>query len=340
MELIKHEIILVLNQFTLEIKDVHNTDQLHSIKSKYLGKKGHITVLTKNIPTLEKELRIDWCKSLNLVKKKVIATLKKYFLLFSKNTREEQLQNSIDYSLPGRGFIRAKKHPITHVIEKLKGIFLLNGFQYVEGNDIEDEWHNFTALNISKNHPSRCANDTFFLEQKNFLLRTHTSNVQVRHMRNNKPPIKIISIGSVYRKDYDSTHTPMFHQLEGLYINDNISLLDLKKCITDFLHDFFSPQRFLMRFRSSYFPFTEPSFEVDIKCLDNLNKKFIRTDWLEIIGCGLVTKKVFSNVGINTNFSGIAFGMGVERLAMLKYGISDIRRFFNGDLFWLQHYGF
>ena len=246
---------------------------------------------------------------------------------------EHKKKNScrVDVTLPGRSYFKGTLHPLSRSINMLTDILINEGFRLIDAPEIDSEWYNFTALNITKNHPARALADTFYICDSPFLLRTHTSNAQIRSMQNNFPPMKIFSIGRVYRRDFDSTHSPMFHQLEILVVNKTANIVQLKHHVHKILCSFFLTE-FPIRFRTSYFPFTEPSFEVDILCNKNLSKG-CEEYWLEILGCGMVNDKVFKNVGIiNTLNRGFALGVGIERLVMLKHGINDIRDLYNGSL--------
>ena len=250
----------------------------------------------------------------------------------------------VDVTLPERTFSRGKIHPVSQVIDEISSIFSEIGFNVEEGPDVENEYNNFTALNTPENHPARDMHDTFYLDKnKKFLLRTHTSPVQVRTMLNGEPPFKIIAPGRTYRSDSDQTHAPMFHQVEGLHIDKNINMGHLKGCLNYFIKEFFEVEKIKMRFRPSHFPFTEPSAEVDIG-YELKNGKIIIGEgdkWLEILGCGMVHPNVLKNVKVDpTKYQGYAFGMGIDRLAMLKYGINDLRAFFETDYRWLSHFGF
>ena len=250
----------------------------------------------------------------------------------------------VDITLPERSFNRGKIHPVSQVIDEISSIFSEIGFNVEEGPDVENEYNNFTALNTPENHPARDMHDTFYLDKnKKFLLRTHTSPVQVRTMLQGKPPFKIIAPGRTYRSDSDQTHAPMFHQVEGLHIDKNINMGHLKGCLNYFIKEFFEVEKIKMRFRPSHFPFTEPSAEVDIG-YELKNGKIIIGEgdkWLEILGCGMVHPNVLKNVKVDpTKYQGYAFGMGIDRLAMLKYGINDLRAFFETDYRWLSHFGF
>ena len=250
----------------------------------------------------------------------------------------------MDVTLPERSFNRGKIHPVSQVIDEISSIFSEIGFSVREGPDVENEYNNFTALNTPDSHPSRDMHDTFYLDnKKEFLLRTHTSPVQVRTMLNGKPPFKIIAPGRTYRSDSDQTHAPMFHQVEGLHIDKNINMGHLKGCLNYFIKEFFEVDKIKMRFRPSHFPFTEPSAEVDIGYEVKDGKIIIGEGdkWLEILGCGMVHPNVLKNVKVDpSKFQGYAFGIGIDRLAMLKYGINDLRAFFETDYRWLNHFGF
>lgn len=318
--------------------DIAGLDQ---VRVEYLGKKGSITGLLKGLGALTPEERPAAGAEINKVKQ----------LLQEKiNQRKDVLENeavaaklageTIDITLPGRGQDTGGLHPVTRTIERIAGFFESVGFETVEGPEIEDDYHNFEALNIPAHHPARAMHDTFYISE-NTVLRTHTSPVQVRVMEGNEPPLKVICPGRVYRCDSDLTHTPMFHQVEGLLISEDTSFADLKGIVEEFLRVFFEKE-LAVRFRPSYFPFTEPSAEVDIQCV-MCNGEGCRvcsqTGWLEIMGCGMVHPKVFEYSNIDTErFSGFAFGMGVERLAMLRYGVNDLRLFFENDLSFLGQF--
>ena len=336
----------IYKEFKSLIKDVSDNNEVEEIRIKFLGKNGLITAQAKKIATVSNEIRREFGQKVNEIKAKIAGEIEEIKASLSEAKLEAKLQKeSIDVTLPGREFTRGRIHPIAQTIKLIKGIFYCMGFEHVVGPDVDNEWNNFTALNIPENHPARQMHDTFYLEgHEKLLLRTHTSTVQIRHMMNNKPPLKIFSTGKVYRSDYDATHTPMFHQLECLVVDENCSMQSLRACLETFLRLFFKFDNIPMRFRTSYFPFTEPSFEVDIKC-DRSKKGIIKVgvgdDWLEILGCGMVNKKVLDNVGIDSSkYRGFAFGVGIERLAMLKYNIADLRSFFEADIRWLSHYGF
>lgn len=335
----------IKQSFTKEVASVTDLAQLEQLRVKYLGKKGQVTEALSLISKVTPEERKAYGESVNIVKNYIIVELDQLKGKLEEEFIEKKLvAEKIDITLPPRNYTVGKEHPISKVIDDLKSIFSKMGFGYASGPDIESDWNNFTALNIPEHHPARQMHDTFYLKEDKLVLRTHTSPVQIRHMTNNKPPIKIISIGKVYRSDYDATHTPMFHQIEALYIDKNITMVHLKSYLELFLKLFFEVEQAPIRLRPNHFPFTEPSAEVDVKC-DRSNKQEIKiglgNDWLEILGCGMVNPKVLQNVGLDPNeYQGFAFGAGIERLAMLKYNIPDLRTFFEGDIRWLKHYGF
>ncbi len=312
-----------------EIAKVENLQQLDNLKVHYLGKKGSLTEILKELGGLAPDVRPLIGKEVNIAKQAIQDQIKERTDFFRKDEINKQLQSeTIDITLPGRGMQSGNLHPITRTRQRLEKLFLSMGFEVVEGPEIENEYYNFEALNIPDDHPARAMHDTFYLEN-GMLLRTHTSPVQIRTMEQRKPPFRVITPGRVFRCDSDQTHTPMFHQLEGLVIGHNISFANLKGHIQDFLEAFFE-KSVVLRFRASYFPFTEPSAEVDIKRGEG---------WLEVLGCGMVHPKVLASAGIDTEeFSGFAFGMGIDRLAMLRYGVNDLRTFFDNDTRFLSQF--
>ncbi len=319
-----------------EIQSSDDIDKLESLRVQYLGKKGVLTEQLKALGKLPREERPAAGEEINKVKvriQKTIETRKSHLLEAEINL---QLKNeTLDISLPGRRQDVGSLHPITHTLNRIQNYFKQFGFVVEEGPEIEDEFHNFEALNIPDHHPARAMHDTFYFDDK-LLLRTHTSSVQIHVMQEQKPPIRIIAPGRVYRCDSDPTHSPMFHQVEGLLVDEQVSFVDLKGIIIDFLQSFFDDENLQVRFRPSYFPFTEPSAEIDIGMAD---KKTNKTKWLEVMGCGMVHPNVFSSVGIDTSkYNGYAFGMGVERLAMLRHQVSDLRLFFENDLRFLKQF--
>ncbi len=312
----------------------------------WLGKKGKLTEVLKTLGQASPEERKTLGAALNQIKSEIETAIDtKKNALFVAELNARLASEKIDVTLPAQHIPAGRIHPVTQVIEEITAIFAELGFSVCEGPDIEDDNHNFTALNIPENHPARAMHDTFYLKgsEGKTLLRTHTSPVQIRAMRNSKPPFRCIAPGNTYRCDSDITHTPMFHQVEGFVIDKNIHMGHLKGCLIEFLKAFFEIDDVPVRFRPSFFPFTEPSAEVDIGCSRSREEIKIGAgdDWLEILGCGMVHPNVLKNCGIDPNeWQGFAFGMGVERLAMLKYGIPDLRTFFDADVRWLKHYGF
>ena len=315
------------------LKDIRNSStlkELDSVRVQYLGKKGSVSTQLKKLSALDPDDRPRIGKEVNKLKKLVEKEISnKKSLLNDKKIKSNIEDNSLDVTMPGRTTIIGNPHPVTSTLNEIEKIFLNAGFLVEDGPEIEDEYHNFTALNIPENHPARAMHDTFYFNAQ-YLLRTHTSPIQIRSMEKYGVPIRVIAPGKVYRRDSDITHTPMFHQIEGLVIDKDINFTHLKGILHDFINTFFEDDMKL-RFRPSYFPFTEPSAEVDLLSKDN--------QWLEILGCGMVHPKVLTNLGIdNEKYNGYAFGMGVERLAMLKYGINDIRYFYENDLNFLNQF--
>ncbi len=325
---------------------------LDDIRVAALGKNGRITGLMKTLGQLDPQIRKETGAALNVLKDEIAALIEKQERALKKQALDEKLATErADITLSVRPERKGHIHPISQTMEELTSIFADMGFTVAEGPDIEDDFHNFTALNFPPGHPAREMHDTFYLpddpdekgEAAKKLLRTHTSTVQIRAMRSQKPPIRIIVMGRTYRSDYDMTHTPMFHQIEGLVIDRNTHMGHLKGCLMDFARSYFEVNDLPVRFRPSFFPFTEPSAEMDIGCSREGGglKIGAGSDWLEILGCGMVHPNVLKNCGLNPDeYQGFAFGMGVERIAMLKYGIPDLRTFFESDVRWLDHYGF
>jgi len=304
--------------------------------TKYLGRKGALTAFLRNISKLPVGDRPGAGKDANALKIK----LEEAFGDAGRRLKDQDTGGGIDVTLPGRPVVRGSLHPVTKISREIVGIFSRLGFDVVEGPEIETDYYNFEALNIPKYHPARDMQDTFYVSE-NIVLRTHTSPTQPRVMEKTDPPVRILAPGKVYRCDSDLTHTPMFHQAEGLMVDKNVSFGDLKGIITTFIHQLFDPD-ISVRFRPSFFPFTEPSAEVDIQCVMCRGKGCricSRTGWLEVLGAGMVHPAVFENVGYDTEiYSGFAFGMGIERLAMLKYGIDDLRKFFENDMRFLRQF--
>ncbi|MDT8311242.1 MAG: phenylalanine--tRNA ligase subunit alpha [Methylophaga sp.] len=323
------------------IADADNIRQLDDLRVAYLGKKGEITAYLKALGNVSADQRPIIGKEVNIAKQEVAALIDNRNKVLSEVALNAALAaETIDVSLPGRHSEVGGLHPVTKTMQRIERYFRQIGFQIAEGPEIEDGDHNFTALNIPETHPARAMHDTFYFDA-DLLLRTHTSPVQIRVMENETPPLRIIAPGRVYRCDSDLTHTPMFHQVEGLMVDENVSFTDLKGILADFLQAFFEKQ-LNVRFRPSYFPFTEPSAEVDIECVMCEGKGCrvcSHTGWLEVLGCGMVHPKVFEHVNIDSEkYLGLAFGMGVERLAMLRYGVNDLRLFFENDLRFLRQF--
>ena len=323
-------------------------EQLEAIRLNALGKKGLISTQLKALGGLAPDERRQAGQALNVVKEEIgVALAERQVVLKRAELADKLASETIDVSLPVRATAAGRTHPLSRTIEEISAIFSDMGFSIAEGPDIETDFYNFTALNIPPEHPARQEHDTFYLNPDKTgtrpVLRTHTSPVQIRTMLNTPPPIRIIVPGRTYRSDHDATHSPMFHQCEGLVIGDGIHMGHLKGCLIDFCRAFFGVKDLPVRFRPSFFPFTEPSAEVDIGCrrVDGGLEIGAGDDWLEILGSGMVNPKVLENCGHNSDeVQGFAFGMGVERLAMLKYGIPDLRTFYESDLRWLKHYGF
>ena len=302
---------------------------LDDIRVDYLGKKGKITDMMKLMGTLSPSEKPLFGQKVNQAKQQVQQKLNcKIEALKSAELEAKLISEKIDVTLPGRSNTVGALHPVTRTISRIESFFQELGFSVKHGPEIEDDFHNFDALNISEHHPARADHDTFYFNPK-LMLRTQTSGVQIRTMEQQKPPLRIISPGRVYRNDYDQTHTPMFHQVEGLLVDENVNFAELKGVLHDFLRNFFE-EDLEIRFRPSYFPFTEPSAEVDVKG---------KNGWLEVLGCGMVHPNVLRSVGIDPEkYSGFAFGMGVERLTMLRYGVNDLRAFFENDLRFLNQF--
>lgn len=322
LELVKKAKIAIANAV-----DSHAIDH---IRIEYLGKKGYFSQQMAKLRDVSVAERPIMGQKINNAKQEVVNALNERRTFFDMKEITAKLENErIDVTLPGKTMPSGGLHPITCTINRLKSFFGDLGFLVKKGPEIEDAYHNFDALNIPPHHPARAGHDTFWFDSDK-LLRTQTSNVQIRTMQTDKPPIRMISSGRTYRNDYDQTHTPMFHQLEGLFVDKNISFTHLKGMIDDFLHYFFE-NNVEVRFRPAYFPFTEPSAEVDIK---GKNGK-----WLEVLGCGMVHPNVLKNVNIDPSvYSGFAFGMGIERLTMLRYGVTDLRSFFENDVRFLKQF--
>jgi phenylalanyl-tRNA synthetase alpha chain len=321
---------------------------LEEVRVDTLGKKGSISALMAKIGTLQGDERKSFGAAVNIARDEVTSAIEARRVVLAEQELNARLASeTIDVTLPVPLDRPGRIHPISQTIDEVIAIFGEMGFSVAEGPDIEDDFHNFTALNFPIGHPARDMHDTFYLPPRDgetpLLLRTHTSPVQVRTMKSQKPPIRIIAPGRTFRSDSDQTHTPMFHQVEGLLIDEATHMGHLKGCLIEFIHAYFEMSEIPVRFRPSFFPFTEPSAEVDIGCKRQGGELKIGAgdDWLEILGCGMVHPNVLEFCGIDsTRYQGFAFGMGIERIAMLKYGIPDLRTFFDADLRWLDHYGF
>lgn len=309
---------------------IHDAAELEQVKARYLGKAGALTELLKGLGKLPADERPAAGSRINQAKEALEAALEaRRNLLKAKKLEAQLAQEALDVTLPGRGPGVGGLHPVTRTLVRVEALFKTMGFAVADGPEIESDYYNFTALNQPENHPARSMHDTFYLEDGK-LLRTHTSPIQIRYMESHKPPLKIIAPGRVYRVDSDATHSPMFHQVEGLWVDEAVSFADLKGVVAEFLQRFFERDDLKVRFRPSFFPFTEPSAEVDMS---------FGSSWLEIAGCGMVHPNVLKNVGIDSEkYIGFAFGMGLERLTMLRYGVKDLRLFFENDLRFLKQF--
>ena len=333
---------VILDRANTSIAKTQNLQELEDLRVSFLGKKGELTALLKGLGKLSKEQRPKMGEAINRAKVsiQILLTDKKNHLELVA-LKKRLLAEKIDVSLPGRHAEMGGLHPITITLNRIQSLFAKNGFEVALGPEIEDDFHNFTALNIPQHHPARAMHDTFYFD-KNTVLRTHTSPVQIRILEKQKPPLRIIAPGRVYRCDSDITHTPMFHQVEGLIVDKHANFAQLKGLLIDFLRAYFEQEDLKVRFRPSYFPFTEPSAEADIECVIchgagcRVCKK---TGWLEVLGCGVVHPNVLSSVNIDSEiYTGLAFGIGIERLAMLRYGVNDLRLFFENDSRFLRQF--
>lgn len=324
----------LLSEAKQAISQVEHLAHLEQLRVDYLGKKAQITQLMKSLGQLSAEERPLAGQWINEAKQTIQSWLSdKKQGLEAAQLAQKLAAESLDVTLPGRRVDLGGLHPVTRTLRRIETLFARSGFEVATGPEIEDDWHNFGALNIPETHPARAMHDTFYIDEST-VLRTHTSGVQVRIMENTKPPIRIIAPGRVYRCDSDQTHTPMFHQVEGLIVEKNANFAQLMNLLTDFLRHFFEDENLKTRFRPSYFPFTEPSAEVDIA-----TELFGAGRWVEVLGCGMVHPNVLKNVGIDPEeYTGLAFGLGVERLAMLRYGVKDLRQFFENDLRFLKQF--
>jgi phenylalanyl-tRNA synthetase alpha chain len=331
----------VKKQAEAELNSVSDEVSLQNLKAKFVGRKGVITEILKGMKDIPDSDRPRMGKLINETKTFVEDLIERRLDTIREEKKRRSLdEERIDVTLPGRGFPAGSRHPITQVMEEIVTIFERMGFEVAEGPEVESDYYNFEALNIPKNHPARDMQDTFYVSDE-IVLRTHTSPVQIRVMEKRKPPVKVIAPGKVYRCDSDISHTPMFHQIEGLLVDEGVTFGDLKGVLTEFVRLVFG-EGVGVRFRPSFFPFTEPSAEVDIACLICGGKGCRvckNSGWLEILGCGMVDPEVFKSVGYDPDkYSGFAFGMGIERITMLKFGINDIRLFFENDLRFLKQF--
>ncbi|HQW20729.1 MAG TPA: phenylalanine--tRNA ligase subunit alpha [Rhodocyclaceae bacterium] len=341
-----HNIEQLAHQAINEFAGISDAAQLEQVKARYLGKSGSLTELLKGLGKLPPEERKIAGAVINRVRDEIETALNARRDALKRVALESQLAaEALDVTLPGRGHGRGGLHPTMRTLERIQQLFCSIGFEVADGPEIEEDWHNFTALNTPENHPARSMHDTFYIENApGVLLRTHTSPVQIRHMlahvaqhkdAEHMPEIRVIAPGRVYRVDSDATHSPMFHQIEGLWVGENVSFADLKGVIADFLRRFFESDDLKVRFRPSFFPFTEPSAEIDVAFMSGTMKG----RWLEIAGCGMVHPNVLRHGGIDPECCcGFAFGMGLDRLTMLRYGINDLRLFFDGDLRFLSQF--
>ena len=321
----------ILQEALAQFKRTDDAAALEQVKARYLGKTGVLTQLLKGLAKLPAKERPAEGQRINLAKEALEAALEGRRNELKARKLETQLaQDALDVTLPGRGLGTGGLHPVTRTMERIETLFKSMGFMIADGPEIETDYYNFTALNQPENHPARSMHDTFYLEDGKYLLRTHTSPIQIRYMEKHKPPLKIIAPGRVYRVDSDATHSPMFHQIEGLWVDEQVSFADLKGVVSEFLMRFFEREDLKVRFRPSFFPFTEPSAEVDMSFGDG---------WLEVGGCGMVHPNVFKYVDIDSEkYQGFAFGLGPDRLAMLRYGVNDLRLFFENDLRFLRQF--
>lgn len=318
-------------QATEQVEIAADAKALDQIRVQYLGKKGLFTEQMKQLAQLSADERPKAGQAINTAKKQIVAALElRQSFLMQQEMNQKLARETLDVTLSGRRDAQGSAHPVTHTIARVEQLFKQIGFCSAQGPEIEDCFHNFDALNMPEDHPARASHDTFYFDAQR-VLRTHTSGVQIRAMQQQSVPLRVVSSGRVYRNDYDQTHTPMFHQVEGLLVDKGVSFAHLKQVIYDFLQNFFEDEQLQIRFRPSYFPFTEPSAEVDIRRKEG--------QWLEVLGCGMVHPNVLKAVDIDSDvYTGFAFGMGIERLTMLRYQVTDLRTFFENDLRFLQQF--
>ena len=349
----QQEIDQLRDELIASVEGAGDLAALEDARVSALGRKGRITERMKGLGQVAAEDRREMGAALNRLKDEVAAAIEARKVALERAAIDARLETeTIDVTLPARPEAAGTIHPVSQVLDEMAAIFGDMGFAVASGPEIEDDFHNFTALNIPPEHPARQMHDTFYLPERDgedgeskerMLLRTHTSPVQIRTMMDGGPPYRIVAPGRTYRRDYDMTHTPMFHQIEGLVVDENTHMGHLKGCLVDFVRAFFEVDDLPVRFRPSYFPFTEPSAEMDIGCSREGGQLKLGggEDWMEILGCGMVNPKVLEMSGVDpARYQGFAFGLGVERSAMLKYGIPDLRAFFDSDVRWMKHYGF
>jgi phenylalanyl-tRNA synthetase alpha chain len=339
---VPQELDNLLENATLAINQSQDLASLDAVRVDYLGKKGEITAKLKDLGQIAADLRPTAGQAINQVKLRIQDLLEQRKSIINDQLITDKLSSeTIDVTLPGRSLNSGGLHPVTLTMNRIEKMFSKLGFDTAEGPEVEDDFHNFEALNIPEHHPARAMHDTFYFDDDR-LLRTHTSPVQIRVLEHQAPPVRVIAPGRVYRCDSDITHTPMFHQVEGLLIDENVSFSDLKGTLEEFLKLFFEKDDLKTRFRPSYFPFTEPSMEADISCVicgGDGCRVCSQTGWIEVLGCGMVHPEVFRHTGIDNDvYTGYAFGLGIERLAMLRYGVNDLRLFFENDLRFLQQF--
>jgi len=332
----------LIDQAVRDIGAAGDPAVLDDLRVKYLGKKGLVTSYLKGLKDISHDERPRIGQAVNQAKERLQVLIRDRQKTIDSARMAARIRSErVDITLPGRGQERGHLHPVTQTLERIESLFRQGGYQVVRGPEVEDDFHNFEALNIPEDHPARAMHDTFYFDAHT-LLRTHTSPVQIRTMKEQQPPLRIIAPGRVYRCDSDVTHTPMFHQVEGFMVDEDVSFADLKGVLSDFLRHFFERDGLAVRFRPSYFPFTEPSAEVDIGCVicaGNGCRVCKDTGWIEIMGCGMIHPRVLSNVGIDDEvYSGFAFGIGIERMAMLRHGVNDLRLFFENDLRFLRQF--
>lgn len=337
----------LLSDFNSHISTIENKQQLDDLRVNFLGKKGSVTSLFSQLKSLPNDEKKEFGAKINQIRNHISEKIDNAKDIFEVAELNKKLSGEkIDLSEPIRAKNKGVIHPISKVMQEIEDIFSELGFEFSTGPEVEDDFHNFTALNMPEDHPARQMQDTFYLKDSDLLLRTHTSNTQIRKMLNSEPPLKIAALGRVFRRDSDQTHTPMFHQFEGFMVDENVNMGHLKWILESFLEKFFETKNLELRFRPSFFPFTEPSAEVDINYAIEqgrikVGSKSKDSKFMEILGCGMIHPNVLTNCNIDAEkYQGFAFGIGVERLAMLKYGITDLRMFFDNDVRFLQNFGF